>query len=177
MTGPRENFQRYVLDVYAGEGVAPASVLLQDRRGVDVNVLLLAAFVGAAMGMSFTSREFEAASARTRQWQDDVVVPLRKVRTRLKDGPPPAPNATTSALRDRIKATELDAEMIELDELADFVAHLAAPAAQGNAEERAASAMQVVIGHGAAGEPSDDENHAIAVIASAAARFGVEADR
>jgi uncharacterized protein (TIGR02444 family) len=172
MTGPRDDFRRYVLDVYGSEGVATASVLLQDRRGVDVNVLLAAAFVGAAMGMSFTNREFEAASARTRRWQDDVVVPLRKVRMRLKDGPSPAPNATTAALRDRIKAVELDAEMVELGELADFVAHLDAPAAQGDAEERATSAMQVVIGHVAAGKPSDDETHAIAVIASAAARFG-----
>jgi len=166
------DFRRFALDVYGCAGVPAAAVLLQDRCGVDVDVLLLAAFVGAAKGLSFTTRQAAAARAGTHRWQDDVVVPLRTLRRRLKDGPPPAPNPATAALREQIKAAELAAEMIELAELSEFADGLDAPVADGGAEERATAAMEVVVREGAHPAPSRDEHRAIAVIASAAARFG-----
>lgn len=171
MTDPRNGLKDFALDVYGCDGVPAAAVLLQDRCGVDVNLLLLAAHVGAVLGSSFTGKDLAAANARTRAWQRDVIGPLRAVRTRLKDGPPPAPNTATATLRERIKALELDAEMIELAELSDFETQLDSAAAPGGAEERAAAAMQVVVGGGAAREPRPDERGAITVIASAAAQF------
>jgi uncharacterized protein (TIGR02444 family) len=171
MIGPRGDFPRFVLEVYGTDGVATASVLLQDRLGVDVNVLLLGAYAGAVGGISFTAADVASAVARTRDWQRDVVGPLRGVRTRLKVGPAPAPTPATAALRERIKTAELDAEMIELDELADVAAHLGSPAARGDAQARATAAMQVVLWHGNSHAPTDEEAAAIAVIASAAARF------
>jgi hypothetical protein len=103
-----------------------------------------------------------------------VVHPLRALRRRLVDGPSPAPNPATTALRERVKAIELDAEMIELDELAGYVAGLDTPAAPGTAAQRASAAIEVVVHDCAAREPSDDEHTAIAVIATAAARSGKE---
>ena len=38
---------RFALKVYASEGVPPACLLLQERAGVDVNLLLFAAYAGA----------------------------------------------------------------------------------------------------------------------------------
>lgn len=166
------DFRSFALDVYGCAGVPAAAVLLQDRCGVDVNVLLLAAFVGAAKGLSFAAHHAGAARAGTHQWQDDVVVPLRTLRRRLKDGPPPAPNPTTAALWEQIKAAELEAEMIELAELSEFADGLDGPVADGGAEKRATAAMEAVIHDGAHRAPSQDEHRAIAVIASAAARFG-----
>jgi uncharacterized protein (TIGR02444 family) len=171
MIGPRGDFPRFVLEVYGTDGVSTASVLLQDCFGVDVNVLLLAAYAGAVGAMSFTETDLASAAARTRDWQRDVVGPLRGVRTRLKVGPAPAPNPATAALRERIKTAELDAEMIELDELAEVAAHLESPTAHGDARARATAAMQVVLRHGTSHEPTDEAAAAIAVIASAAARF------
>jgi uncharacterized protein (TIGR02444 family) len=174
MAKPYEDFRRFTLDVYRSEGVSPATLLLQDRSGVDVNVLLLAAFVGAARGLSFTSRDCETVGSRTRPWQNEVVGPLRALRLRLKNGPPPAPSAATAELRDRVKSLELDAEMIEVDELAGMVAELTGTAASGDAEERAMAAMLLVVHESAGREPNDHERAAIALIASAAARFGKE---
>jgi uncharacterized protein (TIGR02444 family) len=174
MTEPNEAFRRFALDVYGIEGVRAAALLLQERCSVDVNVLLLAAYIGAARGLSFDGRDCETVLIRTRPWQSEVVGPLRAVRLRLKDGPPPAPNPATARLRDSIKTLELEAEMIELDELADSVASLAGVSAPGPAEERARVAMSVVV-HASTGlETHPDERAAIAVIASAAARFGKE---
>ncbi|WP_051574689.1 TIGR02444 family protein [Mycobacterium sp. URHB0044] len=168
------DFVRFALDVHGVDGVSPACILLQDRCGLDVNVLLAAAYVGAARGSAFTGHELEGARSRTLQWHHEVVRPLRALRRRLVDGPSPAPNPATTTLRERVKAVELDAEMIELDELARFVAGVDASAAPGTADERATAAMHVVVRESAGREPGEDEHTAIAVIAAAAARFGKE---
>lgn len=169
-----KSFRRFAIDVYASDGVQQAALLLQERCGVDVNVLLLAAFVGAARGSSFDGSDCETVRIRTRPWQDDVVGPLRALGVRLKDGPPPAPNPATAQLRERIKALELEAELVELDELADAAHGLGQAAAPGAPNERAASAMTVVVRDAAGREPDREEAAAVVVIASAAARFGKE---
>jgi uncharacterized protein (TIGR02444 family) len=174
MTELRNEFRRFALDLYGSAGVAQAALFLQDRCGVNVNVLLLAAFVGAASGSSLSTSEFEAARDLTRQWQHEVVGPLRKLRRRLKDGPPPAPNRATADLRDRVKALELDAELIELDELSDFLTQLAAPPAPDSDGERATVAIRLVVEGSAARELTDDERAAVTVIATAATQVGKE---
>ncbi|MEU0496249.1 TIGR02444 family protein [Mycobacterium sp. NPDC006124] len=167
MIDTHEDFRGFAVGVHGAPGVAEACVLLQDRRNLDVNILLLAAFVATVRGSTLTESDVAHARARVRSWRDDVVVPLRTVRRRLKDGPPPAPNASTAALRAQVKTVELDAEMIELDELSTVVARLEAPTVSGTAGHRATAAMTVVVGAAL----DDEERDAIAVIASAAARF------
>jgi uncharacterized protein (TIGR02444 family) len=169
MTTAEFGFRRFALAVYHTEGVSGASLLLQDRCDIDVNVLLLAAYVGAARGCSVSSGDVAEAHRRVAQWQTEVVGPLRALRKRLKDGPPPAPSPTTAALRDRVKALELDAEMVELDELARFADGLDTPAAPGSGSERASAAMNIVLHVSTRREPSGEERAAIAVIANAAA--------
>ncbi|WP_319444853.1 MULTISPECIES: TIGR02444 family protein [unclassified Mycobacterium] len=171
MTERKDAFRKFALDLYGIEGVGPASVFLQERSGVDVNVLLLAAFVGSARGLSFTTEDFESIESTTRPWQNDVVGPLRAVRVRLKNA---APNPAAAELRDRVKAIELDAELIEVDELCTLATTLTTTAAPGDAEQRAMAAMVVVAHESAGREPNHDERTALAVIASAAARFGKE---
>jgi uncharacterized protein (TIGR02444 family) len=157
------------MNVYRRAGVSEATILLQDRGGVDVNVLLLAAFVGALGGRAFGPRDVRAAVDRVGQWQRVVVTPLRAIRRQLKDGPPPAPGPTTTALRDKIKQIELDAEMIELDELAEFATQPGGPPAESDPAERATAAMTVVLRAGANREPTTEERAAIDVVARAAA--------
>jgi uncharacterized protein (TIGR02444 family) len=159
----------FAMNVYRCDGVPEATILLQDRGGVDVNVLLLAAFMGAERARSFGPGDVRAAHDRVAQWQRAVVIPLRTIRRQLKNGPAPAPNATTTALRDKIKQIELDAEMIELAELAELVALLEGPAAEGDAAERASAAMTVVARTTSCREPSAEERAAIDVVARAAA--------
>jgi glycerol dehydrogenase-like iron-containing ADH family enzyme len=61
--------------------------------------------------------------------------------------------------------------MIELDELTAVAAQLGCSGGHGDALGRATAAMQVVLQHGSSWEPTDEETAAVAVIASAAARF------
>jgi uncharacterized protein (TIGR02444 family) len=170
MTDAREGFRRFALEVHEADGVSDAAILLQDRCGVDVDVLLFAAFVSALRGKDFDADDLRAAHERVQPWQREVVAPLRAIRRRLKAGPAPAPSVATDELRERIKKLELDAEMIELDELGIVAAELGGPGTIGDAAERAAAAMRVVVESGAGRQPTSDERRAIDTIAAAATK-------
>lgn len=166
-------FRQFALAVYQQDGVSAAALELQGSSNVDVNVLLLAAYVGAVRGGAIGDVELEEIERRVGEWQREVVAPLRILRTRLKTGPHPAPAPATDELRDHVKALELDAEIVELGELATLAVSLHLPAGAGGPEERAAAAMWTIIGAASADRPpTADDCRAVGVIASAAARYG-----
>jgi uncharacterized protein (TIGR02444 family) len=167
MSASESGFRHFALAVYASDGVSPATLLIQERCDVDVNVLLLAAYVGAVRRGVLTDADLADVHRRVAPWQREVVQPLRTVRARLTSGPPPAPSPATTELRERIKAAELDAELIELDELAAFVEGREFTATPADTARRAVAAMATVTG-AAAGDVAD----AISVIAGAAAAYG-----
>ena len=164
----RATVRQFALAVHQGDGVPAACVLLQDRFDLDVNVLLLAAYAGAVRGQTLTPDSVEAVRAVTEPWQAEVVRPLRAVRRRLKSGPAPAPDPRTDEVRSTIAKAELHAELIELDELDRWVDDLTTPAAPGEATERAAAAMDVVVRAHCPGSLKDEESLALAAIATAA---------
>lgn len=164
----RAGFTDFALDLYGSAGVSPACLLLQERRAVDVNLVLFAAYVGAHRGRPLSAADLARVAASVRPWQDEVVVPLRRVRRRLADGPEPAPTAATTALRDRITGVELDAEMIELEHLRGHAEALVdddGPRDTPSTGERTSAAIDLALG--GAG-PAGDERAAVDVIASAA---------
>src|SRR5690606_30758862 len=80
---PRSSFWDFSLRVYDRPGVAAACLALQDGHGLDVNLVLLAAWEAARGG------ELDGAlAARLRQfgeaYQADVMRPLRRARRALK---------------------------------------------------------------------------------------------
>jgi uncharacterized protein (TIGR02444 family) len=105
---------RFVLPFYARDGVAPACLTLQEQLGVDVNILLFAIFAQVERGVTLDQSDLASVDALMRDWRGEVIQPLRRVRTRMKSGPSPAPSAATESLRNRIKAAELEAERIAL---------------------------------------------------------------
>ena len=112
---------RFVCSFYAGKGVSPACLTLQDKLGVDVDILLFAVFAQATRGILLDRSDLGIVDSLVRDWRSEIVQVLRRVRTRLKAGPVPAPSSVTEALRNRIKAAELEAEQIELAVLADWL--------------------------------------------------------
>jgi uncharacterized protein (TIGR02444 family) len=112
---------RFVLTFYSRDGVSAACLTLQEKLGVDVNILLFAIFAQTERGILLERNDLAAVDALVREWRNDVIQPLRRVRTRMKSGPSPAPSPMTTPLRNRIKAAELEAEQIELALLADWL--------------------------------------------------------
>jgi uncharacterized protein (TIGR02444 family) len=149
--------------------VPAACVLLQDRFDLDVNVLLLGAYIGV-QGKILGAEDVGAARAVVDAWHNEVVRPLRAVRRRLKSGPAPAPDARTAALRRHVAGSELDAELMELDELGRWADQLDAPKGAGGAVEHATTAMELVLQSYGGRRVDGDVAAALETIASAAAR-------
>lgn len=114
---------QFALSLYGQPGVAESCLALQDRYGVDVNVLLIALFALTERGVALNSQDVKHADDAVRAWRREVVQPLRGIRRRLKSGPSPAPSPATEDLRSRIKKAELDAEQIEQAVLAAWLDH------------------------------------------------------
>ena len=145
-----------------------ACLHLQNRHDLDVNLVLFAAFVGAERGQSLTASNLKAARARVDAWHREVVRPLRAVRKRLKTGPPPAPDGITAHLRRWIQQVEIEAELIELDELGALISGWESVPASGSAAESAAAAIETVV-QASSHTPFDDrDREAIETIAGAA---------
>ncbi|MFN3656604.1 MAG: TIGR02444 family protein [Pseudolabrys sp.] len=104
-------FWRFSLKVYGAPGVAAECLELQETLGVDVNVLLFCAWVGA-QGRLLNDDAMTAVETGVRGWHDAAVRPLRAVRQGMKSMPEMA-HADVAALRKDVAAVELRAEQIE----------------------------------------------------------------
>ena len=110
---PENPFWTFSLRLYGRSGVAPACLALQSRRSVDVNVLLYCLWLGMERGVAIAESDAARITQSVARWHEDVVVPLRVLRTALKTDPRAAPPQLSDALRNDIKRIELDAERIE----------------------------------------------------------------
>jgi len=115
---PADAFWRYSLALYGAPGVASACLALQERHGVDVNLLLLCCWLGSR-GIRLDQRAVGRLLGAAKPWHDHAVRPLRAVRQRLKQPLGAVPREAAEALRQRVKALELEAERLEQTALAE----------------------------------------------------------
>jgi uncharacterized protein (TIGR02444 family) len=112
ISSPPDPFWDYSRALYGRPGVEACCLRLQNRRGADVNMLLLCFWLAARGHDAVGEDAVRDILARTAPWRDQVVVPLRTVRTRLKGQHGEAPAGLTAALHKSVLAAELDAERI-----------------------------------------------------------------
>jgi len=115
---------RFSLRFYRQPGVADACIALQDGCGVDVNVLLFFLWLATARRI-VPPATAKAVCTKVAPWQDDVVVPLRALRRRLKDGSPLVERGAAEVLRTKIKAVELESERLQQEAMFGLAAGLA----------------------------------------------------
>ena len=115
----------FALTVYQRDAVAPACLNLQEQCQIDVPLMLCAVFA-CLQGKAISNEDLTQLHDLAGPWQSDIVQSLRHIRTRLKTGPKPAPNAVTEDLRNKVKAAELAAEKIQLEMMQAWVSQLAA---------------------------------------------------
>ncbi len=133
-------FWDYSLALYGRPGVEAGCLRLQDRLGADVNMLLLCCWLAAQGHDAIGEDAVREILARTAPWRDQVVLPLRTLRTRLKEQHEEAPAGLTVALRKRVLAAELDAEHIaQLIMSAGFDEKAASPLSPEDGAGRAAA--------------------------------------
>ena len=134
----------FSLAVYQDDAVQKECLDLQDRHGIDTNMLLFCAFVGAAHGAVISEHDVREALSLIAAWNANVVRALRQVRRELKlFAADPSPiQVATGELRTSVKAAELAAEQIEQAMLETFTAtrlanwQLAEPASAAAANVR-----------------------------------------
>jgi uncharacterized protein (TIGR02444 family) len=131
-------FWRFSMGLYGKPGVAPAVLGLQDRLGADVNLLLYGCWA-AAQGRALDDGDIAKADATIQLWREQVVEPLRQVRSRLKRGVPPIPAEAGQALRKRVLDSEIAGEELAQRALAGL---LPEAGAAGNAAAAARSHIE-----------------------------------
>lgn len=94
---------QFSLEVYRREGVEALLLQLQDDCGLDVNMLLYAAWLGAR-DIQLDAGHCADVQAATAEWREGVVVPLRELRRQLRC------IEAADGVRERVKALELEAE-------------------------------------------------------------------
>jgi uncharacterized protein (TIGR02444 family) len=114
----REAFWRFSLAFYARAGMADALIGLQDRAGLDVNLMLFAMWRGVLHGQRLHASELRTAEAAIAPLRREIVAPLRALRRRLNaEG-----DVDIQVLRRRILGLELAAERTVQSRLAATVA-------------------------------------------------------
>lgn len=100
----------FSLALYGADGVETACLALQDEAGLDVNLILLACFLGAR-GVRIESAALAGLAGPAEAWRTEVIAPLRALRRRLKDASVGAVDPARAApTRQAVKAAELEAE-------------------------------------------------------------------
>jgi uncharacterized protein (TIGR02444 family) len=107
-------FWSWSLAAYRRDGVAERLLALQDRAGLNVNILLWCCWTAQACTPP-AEIHLRKAIDMTRTWSREVTEPIRAARRALNTLAPSiggqAPVA--GAIRDKLKAVELDAERVE----------------------------------------------------------------
>ncbi|MCV2894640.1 TIGR02444 family protein [Lentibacter sp. XHP0401] len=99
-------FWRFSLDRYTRPGVATTCLEMQERVGIDVNLLLFAFWLGQEERR--VTHDLVALDA-VAEWHETVVRPLRHARVARR----PASGQHEDPIRSAIKLLELQAEQIE----------------------------------------------------------------
>jgi uncharacterized protein (TIGR02444 family) len=107
-------FWKFSLDFYARPGVSAALIELQDRAGLDVNLILFALWHGLSGRGRLDDERLAVADQATHAIQTEIVMPLRALRRRFRTDP----DVDIQRLREAIKGIELDAEEIAQARLA-----------------------------------------------------------
>lgn len=114
-----EDVWQFTVKMYGRDGVAPLFLTLQERCGLDVNMMLFMFYLGT-QGKAPSS--ISALETAVKDWRDNVIIPLRQTRRYLKN----AQGDAAQALRQKVKSDELQAERIEQHILCDTVQTVAA---------------------------------------------------
>lgn len=111
---------RLVGDIYTRPGVQQSCLYLQERLQTDIVLLLFGGWL-ARCGIELSINAMLEANDLVDPWREAVIQPLRRIRAAMRSSPLIA-RPEVGALRERIKADELEAERIELGLLVKWAA-------------------------------------------------------
>jgi uncharacterized protein (TIGR02444 family) len=162
-------FWNFSIAVYGAGAVQDECLNLQDQFGLDVNLILQCAFLGAVHGVTLTSDDIATVRQEVGHWHEQIVRPLRAARRHLKTiNLQDADTASAAELRRQVKTAELESERIEqmiLEQWAD--ARLAAWP-RGNFRDAVVANLQALLATYGVGPERLDAAHAMKHLIAAA---------
>ena len=138
---------RFSCAFYAQPGVSEALLALQDRAGLDVNLILFALWRGACGLGCLSHAELIAAECCAGPITAAIVLPLRVLRRKLRSDR----DADIQRLRERIKTLEIAAERIAQRRLARLAGTPAGDTGPGARAAVAQANLALVLGPTMAG--------------------------
>lgn len=130
----------WAVEAYGRPQVAEAALALQDEHGQNTCFLLWSVW---ARGPE--PKTMVRAAELARSWEDQVLAPLRQARRNLKPEASGVDAAARLALRENVKAAELQAERVLLEALEALTGRHAGDEAPAVALRRAAVAWGAVV--------------------------------
>ena len=112
-------FWRFSLKYYGQTGVSDACIALQDGCGVDVNLLLFLFWL-ASERQALSPDEVKKLDPTIKSWRELTIIPIRDMRRKLRGAKTFVDPAKQEALRDKVKAVELEAEKLQQEALYAF---------------------------------------------------------
>lgn len=156
----------FAVQLYGRPGVQDACLDLQDRLGLDVDLLLFAVWSAAAGPGQLDAESFKDCIALTAPWREDMLVPLRALRRAGKDGFTAVPPESSQAIAKQLQAVELAAERVQLAMLEHWATARGGRSAP--ADPAAAAASNVVAYLAASGVPTQAAAPAIRALLAGA---------
>jgi uncharacterized protein (TIGR02444 family) len=135
-----EAFWEFSLAFYSREPVANACLSLQDRRGADVNIVLLGCWL-ATLECAIDGAALRRADAAVADWRREVLLPLRAARHAASDRFPELRKSDRRSIKQAILSVELECERIAQRKLVDAVS---AHAEEAPAETVRSRALQMM---------------------------------
>ncbi|MCB1969579.1 MAG: TIGR02444 family protein [Geminicoccaceae bacterium] len=126
----------FVITFYGKPGIARGLIALQDRHGLDVDLLLWGLWVGHECHHRLDDAQRRTARARVGSWQTRVMRPLREARRHIRDHAPLGEDEheRVDALREEVLELEIRLERVELDVLEAIVADCPSPSPMSPSE-------------------------------------------
>jgi uncharacterized protein (TIGR02444 family) len=148
----------FAVTTYGGEGVAQECLALQERHGVDVNLLLFGAYAGAVEGVLLMGDDLAAAAEIVGRWHEDVVRKLRAARQALKawSAGEEIVGLAAGGVREQVKAMELAAEQIELFMLWTWLRERSAGLGRGDKDMALTANLRAVLARYGAADANAD---------------------
>jgi uncharacterized protein (TIGR02444 family) len=118
MSAERTNpFWDYSYALHESKGIGPACIELQDRHGLDVNLILYCSWVAASGRGALDAVALRRAAGTVREWQKRVSSVIRDVRRLLKTDALGVPDELVEEFRKKLLDVEIESERISLDVL------------------------------------------------------------
>lgn len=111
---PPNDLWDYATRVYARGTAKEACLALQDRHGLDVNVMLFCCWVASSGRGTFRDSELDQALRAVADWRGNAINALHGLKLYLKGDTAPAPRPLSDDLRRVVVECELHAEHVEV---------------------------------------------------------------